>query len=74
MSATLNFNPIKYYSWKGKTFSQITTNIQKNIGTISINTEVRSQQSNQNLFKCLFISLIKYLLSKQYTYISSVCI
>jgi hypothetical protein len=51
MSATLNFNPIKYYSWKGRTFSQITTNIQKNIGIISINTDVRSQESNQNLFK-----------------------
>lgn len=51
MSATLNFNPIKYYSWKGKTFSQITTNIQKNIGTIGIKTDVRSQESNQNLFK-----------------------
>jgi hypothetical protein len=51
MSATLNFNPIKYYSWKGKTFSQITTNIQKNIGTIGLNTNMPTRDSNKNLFK-----------------------
>jgi hypothetical protein len=51
MSATLNFNPVKYYSWKGKTFSQITTNLQKNIATIGIKTSGRSKDANQNLFK-----------------------
>ena len=30
MSARLNFNEIPYFSWKGKTFNQITSNIQKN--------------------------------------------
>jgi hypothetical protein len=30
MSATLNFNQVPYVSWKGKTFSQITSSIQKN--------------------------------------------
>jgi hypothetical protein len=34
MSATLNFNKHKYYSWKDKTFSQVTSSIKKNIGTI----------------------------------------
>jgi len=45
MSAMLNMNSIKYYSWKGKTFNQITTAIQKNSGTISL------QENNiRNLF------------------------
>jgi hypothetical protein len=30
MSATLNFNQVPYVSWKGKTFNQITSSIQKN--------------------------------------------
>ena len=30
MSATLNFNQVPYVSWKGRTFSQITSSIQKN--------------------------------------------
>jgi hypothetical protein len=30
MSARLNMEPIRYFPWKGKTFSQITTSIQKN--------------------------------------------
>lgn len=30
MSATLNFNQTKYYSWKGQTLHQITSSIQKN--------------------------------------------
>jgi hypothetical protein len=30
MSATLNFSPLKYLSWKGKTFSQIVANIRSN--------------------------------------------
>lgn len=34
MSTTLNFNKHKYYSWKDKTFSQVTSSIKKNIGTI----------------------------------------
>lgn len=34
MSSTLNMNPIRYFSWKGKTFNQITTAIQKNKVTI----------------------------------------
>ena len=34
MSAILNFNQQRYFSWKGKTFSQVTTSIKKNIGTI----------------------------------------
>lgn len=36
MSATLNFNQQRYISWKGKTFSQVTTTIRKNTGTIGI--------------------------------------
>ena len=30
MSARLNMNEIRYYSWKGKTFNQITSAFQKN--------------------------------------------
>lgn len=30
MSARLNFNPIRYFSWKGKTFNQIISSIQNN--------------------------------------------
>ena len=32
MSATLNMNEIRYFSWKGRTFNQITSIIKKNIG------------------------------------------
>jgi hypothetical protein len=35
MSARLNMNEIRYYSWKGKTFNQITSAIQKNKITLS---------------------------------------
>ena len=31
MSARLNMNEIRYFSWKGKTFTQITADIRKNI-------------------------------------------
>ena len=31
MSARLGFNEIRYFSWKGKTFSQITTDIRNNV-------------------------------------------
>lgn len=51
MSATLNFNPIKYYSWKGRTFTQVTTSLQKNTGTISIVSNTTQKDANQNLFK-----------------------
>ena len=50
MSATLNFNPIKYYSWKGKTFTQITASLQKNAGTIGVGSGSR-KDANTNLFK-----------------------
>lgn len=33
MSAILNMNEIRYFSWKGKTFNQITSVIKKNIGS-----------------------------------------
>ena len=45
MSARLNFNPIRYFPWKGKTFSQITTTIQKNK---SVNNPTIT---NNNLFR-----------------------
>jgi hypothetical protein len=35
MSSRLNMNEIRYYSWKGKTFNQITSAIQKNKITLS---------------------------------------
>jgi len=45
MSATLNFNQVPYVSWKGKTFTQITSSIQKNkplVNNISTNLLVGS--------------------------------
>ncbi len=48
MSATLNFNQQRYVPWKGKTFSQVTTAIKKNIGTISMKTETK--QGIKNIF------------------------
>jgi hypothetical protein len=30
MSVRLNFNPIRYFSWKGKTFNQVISSIQNN--------------------------------------------
>ena len=33
MSARLNMNEIRYFSWKGRTFNQITSVIKKNIGS-----------------------------------------
>ena len=33
MSARLNRNPIRFFSWKGKTFNQVTSSIQKNMPT-----------------------------------------
>ena len=35
MSARLNMNEVRYYSWKGKTFNQITSAFQKNKITLS---------------------------------------
>lgn len=40
MSARLNMNEIEYFSWKGRTFNQITSIIKKNIG--SLNNEKHS--------------------------------
>lgn len=37
MSARLNLNEIRYFSWKGKTFSQITSSIQKNRAQVTTN-------------------------------------
>ena len=34
-SARLGLNPIRYYSWKGKTFNQITSTLKQNIHTLS---------------------------------------
>ena len=34
-SARLGLNPIRYYSWKGKTFNQITSTFKKNTYTLS---------------------------------------
>jgi hypothetical protein len=45
MSAMLNMNPTRYFSWKGKTFSQVTSTIQKNTATIPI-----SKNNTRNLF------------------------
>jgi hypothetical protein len=45
MSAMLNMNPTRYFSWKGKTFSQVTSAIQKNTATIPI-----SKNNTRNLF------------------------
>jgi hypothetical protein len=43
MSARLNMNPTRYFSWKGKTFSQVTTAIQKNTATIPLyNNNIRN--------------------------------
>lgn len=47
MSATLNFVPIKYVSWKAKTFSQVTTSIRFN------DTAKQTQTSNRVFFKAL---------------------
>lgn len=45
MSARLNQNPIRYFAWKGKTFFQVTSAIQKNVATIPI-----SGNNSRNLF------------------------
>ena len=37
MTARLELNPIRYVSWKGKTFNQITASIKKN--TYELNTD-----------------------------------
>lgn len=44
MSARLNLNPIRYTSWKGKTFKQISSSIQKNtaVDNGSIHNYMRS--------------------------------
>lgn len=44
MSARLNMNPIRYFAWKGKTFAQVTTMLQKNVAS---NTSVNGKH---NLF------------------------
>lgn len=45
MSARLNMNTIPYIAWKGKTFTQVTSIIQKNKGLVDSST------SRVNLFK-----------------------
>ncbi len=54
MSATLNFNQKRYISWKGKTFSQVTTSIKKNIGTIPMR-QGTSQDNGYNI-KNIFLA------------------
>lgn len=49
MSAMLNFNKIPYIPWKGKTFNQITTIIQKNAAIISIGSS--TQPLLENIFR-----------------------
>jgi hypothetical protein len=66
MSATLNFNPVKYYSWKGKTFSQITTSLQKNAGTIGI-LSVTTKDANVNLFNSRPLKIYRRELATQTT-------
>ena len=51
MSAMLNFNEVRFVPWKGKTFTQIVSAIQKNTATIAIGTVTTARISNQNLFK-----------------------
>lgn len=51
MSAMLNFNEIRFVPWKGRTFTQIVSAIQKNTATIAIGTVTTNRISNQNLFK-----------------------
>jgi hypothetical protein len=46
MSARLGFNEIPYIPWKGKTFVQITTSLQKNRGTIAT-----TSSNIKNIFK-----------------------
>jgi hypothetical protein len=42
MSSRLNMNPIRFFSWKGKTFNQITSKIQKNTTNITDDTLIRN--------------------------------
>jgi hypothetical protein len=51
MSARLNLNEIRYSTWKGKTFTQIVSAIQKNAATIPMGSVSTARISNQNLFK-----------------------
>ena len=44
MSATLNMNEIRNYSWKGKTFNQITSALKKNTSTLN-------DGDNRNIFR-----------------------
>ena len=46
MSARLGFNEIPYIPWKGRTFVQITTSLQKNRGTIAT-----TSSNIKNIFK-----------------------
>jgi hypothetical protein len=50
MSALLNFNEIRYFTWKGKTLTQIVSAIQKNTATIALGAPTTKRISNQNLF------------------------
>jgi len=50
MSARLNLNPIPYFPWKGRTFNNITTTIQRNI-----NTNV----NELNIFKALPLQIYR---------------
>jgi len=45
MSARLGFNKIPYISWKGKTFSQITADIRKNVVNLRVNNIILTKKS-----------------------------
>jgi hypothetical protein len=56
MSARLNLNQIGYFSWKGKTFSQITSSIQKNRASVTTNT---NPTFYQNYFRPLPLKIYR---------------
>lgn len=51
MSARLNFNEIPFFSWKGKTFSQITANLHKN--------DQLTDLKNNNMFRALPLKIYR---------------
>lgn len=53
MSARLNMNEIRYFSWKGKTFTQVTNRIVKN------NAKLSSEISKNNLFRALPLKIYR---------------
>jgi hypothetical protein len=58
MSARLGFNEIPYISWKGKTFSQITADVRKNV-VIPKPGQTNANLSNRAIMRPLPLKLYR---------------